>query len=386
MGTDATSIIRLRNEAKKGGEQINFPMVGSLYGPGTPPTLGSPMQAYGVATLTGNEEQIDNYGMRVWIDWARNAVATNDAEEQKDSADIFGEAKPLLSDWGKSLQRDETILALMNIPSALQPSNLGGDNLLNGRVNGLPFSTVVGTLPAVDANLWVTDNSDRVLFGNAISNNTGVLSTSLANVDVTSDTFVPASVTLMKYRAKTAAPKIRPYKTTDGREYFVAFAGSANFAQLKLAMNQTGMPTTPAVLGINVYARPREENGFGGAPNNPLFQDGDLMYDGVIIREVPEIDNFVQTPWNLHQAGTTTSRVAPVFLCGQQAVMFAWGKMATPTFLDQTDYQFRRGVGVKMCYGIAKTFRVPRANFTTPGTKKVQTGVVTGFFSATAPT
>ena len=42
MGTDATSIIRLRNEAKKGGEQINFPLVGALYGPGTPGALGAP--------------------------------------------------------------------------------------------------------------------------------------------------------------------------------------------------------------------------------------------------------------------------------------------------------------------------------------------------------
>ena len=383
MGTDATSIIRLRNEAKKGGEQINFPLVGALYGPGTAPALGSPAQAYGVDTLTGNEEKIDNYGMRVWIDWARNAVATNDAEEQKDSADIFGEAKPLLSDWGKSLQRDEIILAMMNIPSETAPTNLGGLTTLNGRVNGIPFAT---DITAATLNTWVSDNHDRVVFGNAIGNvyaSPGVANTfaaAMALVDTTADTFVPASVTLMKYRAKTAAPKIRPYKTTDGREYYVCFAGSANFATLKLAMNQTGMPTTPAVIGINVHARPRDVD------SNPLFQDGDLMYDGVIIREVPEIDNFVTAPWKLHAAGAGTSRTAPVFLCGQQAVMFAWGKMATPTFRDQTDYQFVRGVGVKMCYGVAKTFRIPRANFTSPGTAKVQTGMVTGIFSAATPT
>jgi hypothetical protein len=393
MGTDATSIIRLRNEAKKGGEQINFPLVGALYGPnsggagGTIPTLGGPTQAFGVMQLTGHEEQIDSYGMRVWIDWARNAVATNDAEEQKDSADIFGEAKPLLSDWGKSLQRDEIILAMMNIPSESAPTNLGSTDtsgILNGRVNGIPFAT---DITAATLNTWVSDNADRVVFGNAIGNvyaSPGVANTfaaAMALVDTTADTFVPASLSLMKYRAKTAAPKIRPYKTTDGREYYVAFAGSANFNTLKLAMNQTGMPTTPAVIGINVHARPRDVD------SNPLFQDGDLMYDGVIVREVPEIDNFVTSPWKLHAAGASTSRTAPVFLCGQQAVMFAWGKMATPTFRDQTDYQFVRGVGVKMCYGIAKTFRVPRAApHLGAGTKKVQTGMVTGIFSAATPT
>lgn len=391
MGTDATSIIRLRNEAKKGGDQINFPLVGALYGPGTAPTLGSPTQAFGVDTLTGFEEKIDNYGMRVWIDWARNAVATNDAEEQKDSADIFGEAKPLLSDWGKSLQRDEIILAMMALPSESQPTNLGGLTTLNGRVNGLPF--LFTTAPA-NILTWIGDNVDRVLVGNAISNlfSAGTtletsLATMLGKVDTAGDTFVPASLSLMKYRAKTAVPKIRPYVTRDGREYFVAFAGSANFGQLKLAMNQTGMPTTPAVIGINVHARSREGDELYGAPNNPLFQDGDLLYDGVIVREVPEIDNFVAT-WELSAAGASSSRVAPVFLCGQQAVMFAWGKMATPTFRDQTDYQFVRGVGVKLCYGVAKTFRIPRRNFDTVDTtytKKVQTGMVTGLFSAATP-
>ena len=49
----------------------------------------------------GNEEAIDNYGMRVWVDWNRNAVATNEAEGQKDSADIFGEAKPLSERLGQ---------------------------------------------------------------------------------------------------------------------------------------------------------------------------------------------------------------------------------------------------------------------------------------------
>jgi hypothetical protein len=394
MGTDNSSIIQIRNEAKKGGEQINFPMVGSLFGPGTPQTYDASIHAvaYGVDTLTGNEEKIDNYGMRVWIDWARNAVATNNAEEQKDSADIFGEAKSLLSDWGKCLQRDEIILAMMNLPSESQPTNLGGLTTTSGRVNGTPF---VATSDAA-IETWISDNSDRVLFGNAINNMFSAGTTldtwdlTRAKIDATADTFVPASVSLMKYRAKTAIPKIRPYVTRDGREYFVAFAGSANFAQLKLAMNQTGLPTTPAVIGINVHARSREEEQlYGGPGTNPLFQDGDLLYDGVIIREVPEIDSFVTSPWALHDAGASSGRLAPVFLCGQQAVMFAWGKMATPTFRDQTDYQFVRGVGVKMCYGVAKTFRIPRRNYPTEDTtytKKVQTGMVTGIFSAALPT
>src|SRR6185295_18820930 len=80
MGEDATSIIRRLYDPKKGGEQINIPLVTRLTG-----------TAKSTGTLTDQEEAIDNYGMRMYVDWARHAVATNDAEEQKDSADIFGE-------------------------------------------------------------------------------------------------------------------------------------------------------------------------------------------------------------------------------------------------------------------------------------------------------
>jgi hypothetical protein len=59
MGTDITAIIRKRMELTNGGEQMNIPMVARL---------GA--TAIGSGTLAGNEESIDNYGMRVWIDWA----------------------------------------------------------------------------------------------------------------------------------------------------------------------------------------------------------------------------------------------------------------------------------------------------------------------------
>src|SRR5262245_50357642 len=66
MGEDINAIIRVVQDAKKGGEQINFPLVARLKGP-----------AYSTGTLVGNEEAIDNYGMRAYIDWARNSVKTN---------------------------------------------------------------------------------------------------------------------------------------------------------------------------------------------------------------------------------------------------------------------------------------------------------------------
>lgn len=346
MGTGLTAIIRVRQELKSGGEQMNIPMVAALSG-----------TAIGSGTLTGNEESIDNYGMRAYIDWARNAVKTNKAERQRDSADIFDVARPLLSDWGKSLQRDEIIDALYALPTESAPAGLGTS--AGQRVNGILF----GAATAAQRNTWETDNSDRVLFGALKSNYSGVFATDTAKLDTTADKFTYTNLDLLKRIAKGASPKIRPYKLTDGREYFVAFCGSACFRDMRASLDT-----------INQNVRPREGTGFD---KNPIFQDGDMMYNGVIIREVPEIDT--RRPTFYATAGDSgTTPVSPVWLCGQGAMAFAWGQMARPTQLDNTDYQFNNGVGIEMAYGISKMFKK------TTDSKVKEWGIATGFFAAAA--
>src|SRR5262252_4907431 len=128
MGASATSIIRVLNDLKSGGEQVNVPLVNSLRA-----------TAIGVGTLTGAEEAIDNYGFRMWIDWARNAVKTNKAEIQKDSADIFDVARPLLTDWGKELVKNEIVDSFLSFPLETAPAGLG--SAAGQRVNGVAMST-----------------------------------------------------------------------------------------------------------------------------------------------------------------------------------------------------------------------------------------------------
>jgi hypothetical protein len=344
------AIIRIRSELKSGGEQMNIPLVARLTG-----------QGKGSGTLVGNEDKIDNYGMRVWLDWARNAVVTNKADQQKDSADIFGEAKPLLSDWLNELKRDELIAALMALPSESSPVGLGSD--VGDRVNGLRYEDAT----AAQRNTWaITDNSDRIVYGAATTNTKSTHALSLAELDVTNDKCTATNLSLLKRIAKNANPKIRPYKVEDGREYFVAFAGTNTFRDLKISLET-----------INKDARPRENE---GVSKNPLFQDGDQIYDGVIIREVPEISAFVTNVWTtLKTAGTTSNRCEPVFLCGQQAAVMAIGQMARPTFRKEDDYQFITGTGIEAAYGISKIFKKPQA-----GTKLVQWGVATGFYASAA--
>src|SRR5438876_788365 len=113
MGTALTSIFRVINDLKPGGEQINVPLIVRLKNTGV-----------ASGTLRGNEESIDNYGFRCWIDWSRNAITVNKAEQHKSSVDLWGQNKPLLSDWGKELQLFEMVDAFYALPSESSPLGL----------------------------------------------------------------------------------------------------------------------------------------------------------------------------------------------------------------------------------------------------------------------
>ncbi|MDX3926744.1 MAG: DUF4043 family protein [Shinella sp.] len=352
MGQELNAIIRIRQELKEGGEQMNIPLVTKLRGKGV-----------GSGTLVGNEEKIDNYGMRLWIDWARHAVVSKKNERHKDSADIFGERKPLLSDWGKELQRDELIEAFMALPSETTPAGLGSDD--GDRVNGVRYEAAT----AGQRNTWNAANSDRILYGSAVSNYNATHATALANIDTTNDKASFAQITLAKRMAKLAVPAIRPYKTKNGYEYFVAFAGTNAFRDYS---------NDPTIVSLNKDARAREGDGMN---KNPLFQDGDLIVNGIIIREVPEISQFVSEVWtSLLTAGNSSARVEPVFLCGQQAAVLGWGQMAKPTTRKEDDYGFIQGEGIEMAYGVSKMFKKHPMD----GTNLKQWGVVTAFVAAAA--
>lgn len=350
MSEGLNAIIRVRHELKAGGEDMNIPLVSRLKGPGVATT-----------TLVGNEDRIDNYGMRLRMEWARNAVVMTKSEQHKDSADVFGVVKPLLSDWGKELQRDEMIAALMALPSETLPTSSTGV-----RVNGIMYDLAT----TAQKDTWNVDNSDRIVYGATTANYNATHATALATLDTTNDKFTATNLSLLKRVAKVADPRIRPYRSEDGYEHYLAFAGTNTFRDLKLSLET-----------INKDARPRDVG------RNPIFQDGDQIYDGVIVREVPELSLFVTNVWgapgtgNLLLAGSGgTTRVEPVFLMGQQAAVLGWGQMAKPTFRKEDDYGFLIGVGVEMAYGMGKMFKKHPNTATT----LKQWGVATGFYATSA--
>src|SRR5262245_49142728 len=209
VGSELTAIIRVLQDPKNGGEQLNIPLVARLKA-----------AAISTGALVGAEEAIDNYGDRMWIDWARNAVKLTKAEEQKSSIDLFGQARPLLEDWGKELQRNEICDAFFAIPlDTTAPAGLGSAN--GQRVNGALFNAAT----AGQRNTWITDNQDRVLVGGAQGNWSGTFATAMGNI-TTSMTLSASMLLKAKRLAKLSNPRIRPYKLKNGREYFVCFANS----------------------------------------------------------------------------------------------------------------------------------------------------------------
>jgi hypothetical protein len=349
MGENPTAIIQVLRDLADGGDQVNIPIITGMRGPGV-----------STGPLVGNEEKLDSYGMRAWVDWARNAILLTRAELRRSAIDQLETVRPMLTEWAQVLLRDEIVLALAALPSITPPNGFADESVGGARVNGILYSAAT----AAQKNAWQDANADRTVFGSALGNTlTGNHAGSLALVDTTNDRATAAWVLLMKRRARRANPGITPFRQTErsGREYFVLFVGSNAFRDLA---------ADPVIVQANTNARPRED---GGMDENPLFQDGDLLYRGVIIREIPEIDTLL----TITAAGTAGANVVPCFMCGQNALAVIYGQMPKPTERKEDDYGMLIGRGVEMVYGVAK---IARANPTSGAL--TQWGVVTGFVAS----
>lgn len=357
MGDDATSpIVRMRDFSAD-GRQVNIPLVNQLSTRGV-----------GSGVLSGAEEQLDDYGFPIWTDFARNAVAFNKQSVKDASFDIPSAARSLLRNWAKATIRDDIVDALMSIPLASVQANRGSSINGGNRINGIRYIDA----SVAQRNTWVTNNVDRVLFGAAIANYSTTAATALANVDSTNDKLTASAVSLMKRIAQTAStPRINPWmiEGTD-EEWYVLFVGSRTMRDLR---------NDATMFQANRDARPREGAGVTQSGGNPIFSGGALVWDGVIIKEIPEITTRITTQAPFLTAGASNIPVEPVFLCGQAAMAYGIGQMPRVTTKQDTDYDFVDGVGVEAQYGVAK---IARATFGTSNLKDV--GMVTGFFSGVA--
>lgn len=325
MGRSPTSIIFVKYELQtEAGKTINLPLITRLKNDGVT----------GSQVLDGNEEELGNYNCPISVDWRRNAVRVPKSTSYKTEIPLLDAARPMLRQWESEKLRDDIIKAMMSV--VIADTAAGG-----ATVN-------IGDSSAANRNAFAAANQDRIVPGKVLSNYSATWATMTGNLDTTDDKCTAASMSLAKRVAKNADPHIRPYQADDaeGEEWFIAFHGSRTFRDLK---------ADATIVSANTGARPRENGTF---MKNPLFKDGDIVYDGIIHREVPEFDAIATNTggtYSLDGAGSGgTTDVRIVALCGQQAVGIAWGQEPTPQTDLTKDYKFRPGVAIEELLGVKK--------------------------------
>lgn len=318
MSRAETAIFRiLTGSETQGASIVNMPLIRRLKGRGVE----------GSEVLEGNEEDMENFNDQVRTRWRRNGVVVPKSTSYRTELDLLGAARPMLKDWAAEKTRDQIIAHLNSIIVA------GGTDA-DGMAQ-TDTSVTYLSASAAQRNAYLVANADRTLFGAAKSNgSSGVWATALGNVDSTNDKMSTAIQTLAKRMAKKADPHIKPFRTENGREYFVHLMGSYPFRDLK---------KDPVMEQANREARER-------GIDNPIFQDGDLIYDGVISHEVPELDEGS----TIAGAGASGIDVQRTFLLGQSAIGIAWEQQPTPRTDPDRDYGFRPGVAVEELIGMKK--------------------------------
>lgn len=352
IGATENAIIQTNKNLRK----KSIALIGKLSGGGV----------RGSTSLVGNEEALSNFDFTFEPTHLRNGVLIDNEEREKSEFDLYVEARPALQNWLMETKRDQIIQALGAIQASGTYYNYGG----------IAASGATGSSAASAANMdtWQAANVDRILYGIAKSNTTsGDHTTSLGTIDTSADKMSSAMVSQLKRMAMQANPLIRPIMIKEDEPWYVLFLGSFSFRDLKIDAN---------IVAANKDARPRE----GNFKDNPLFSGGDLLWDSVIIKEIPDLDKFIDSTdgglWDgvwgagatgdsLKTSGNGGSRVGVGFLCGAQAVVFGRGKDASFKLRNEDDYEHLNGVGITAKHDIKKTFY-----------NNKQYGVVTSFHSA----
>lgn len=310
-GTNPNNIIQVIEDEKI----ISVPLVTRLRSSGVT----------GSARLSGNEENIGNYAWTMTPTYRRHGVRLTKEEREKSEFDMMMAARPLLKNWAMEDLRNQQLDALCAV------------------YNGTTYTGIDGaSATAGIRNTWNSNNSDRVLYGELASNYNATFATALATVDSTNDKMKPAIIDLAKNIAMTADPFITPVQVGEDDEYFVLFVGSTAMYHLR---NDSTM------LQANRDARERNLS-------NPLFRGGDLMWDNVLIREVPEITTrFSNNSASIfYTGGNSSTKAEPAFFCGAQAL--GWGVGQRPDFktdMDE-DYGFAPGVAIEKKEVVNKLF------------------------------
>jgi hypothetical protein len=142
----------------------------------------------------------------------------------------------------------------------------------------------------------------------------------------------------------------------NGKRYYVAFANPYAFKNLRDSLDTEVLAATSVQMEAS-----------------KLFEGGDIMWNGVIVKETDNIPIYT----NLGASGT--AEVTPVYLLGAQALAAAYAnRWRSKT--EMFDYADKYGVAIDGIYGIEK-IRFGTGAADTDDYK--DHGVVTGFYATT---
>lgn len=332
MGSDENSIIQVKEDlSKKKGDRIHFALVNKL----------TQDAITGSDTLEGNEERMDTRSFPVTVNKRRNGVRVAEIDEQFSAISLRSAAKSVLKDWS---MKDTEKLIIQSLAS----------------INGVKYADSTSG----QRNAWLVDNADRVLFGATTAAGYAVHATDIGLLDASADLCTAAALNKMKYMATTTAnPKIRPIRVAEsGRRYYMVYLDPRLFRDLK---NESSSPIMQA-----------QRESVKEMENNRLFQGGDLLWNGMIIKEINEMYDELAAPFT-NVGDSSTTEVGCAFLCGAQAVATAYAKRwrsKEETF----DYGDKQGVAIDSIYGIEK---MKFGSGSTDTADLKDHGVVTGYFA-----
>lgn len=344
MGTDENAIVQVKEKLTKApGDTIYFELINRLQGAGKQDNQ----------TLQGFEEDLSQRSFPITIHLFRHGVVVAEYEKQATAIDLRNAGKAVLMNWSMEQTRDRFIRSLGK-KNAVVPFDTFG-NSMNGLTTGI--TSAFQSANATALNAWMVANADRVLFGNLIANAvSGVFVTALGTIANTQK-LSASLVSVMKRIAKTAKPKIRPIRVSGDEEWYVMFVNSLAFRDLKLDTN---------IIQSRQYALER------GA-NNPLFTDGDIIWDGVIVREVPEL-----APVTWIGLGSGSINIGECYLCGAQALGYALAQRWN-TRTQEMDYETKNGIAVQQMYEVDK---LQFGTGSTDTANPVDNGIVTAFMAS----
>lgn len=336
FGSNENSIIQVKEDlTKKKGDRVNFALVNKLTQAATT----------GRAVMEGNEEDMGSRSFELAVDKRRNAVRFAEIDEQYSAISLRQAGKFVLKEWA---MKDTERL----VTRAL--GNMGGIDMTAANVLD------AGNQATLDA--WLVDNADRVYWGNSAYTANTDFSAGLATLTAATaaERLTIDAIDAMKFMAiNRANPKIRPIRVeANGRHYFVLYAHPLAFRDLKA---DTALRQAQREVSLEME-------------NNRLFKGGDLLWNGVIIKEAHDLYDYS----TLTAAGDASATVVPAFLCGAQAIGVAYARR-WKSKTEEFDYGDKHGVETSAIYGVGK---IVFGSGAADRDDLKDHGVVTGFFAS----